>query len=309
MGRALSWSDEVDEILASDLAAALAYLTPARGVMISPMAPLGMRDRERGTITLTSSLGLWKKLDRIRRNPGVAVAYHARDHGLSDRPGFVLVQGRATFGTPNRAWLESITPAWDRFLVPRKGGLVGRALDVYYWQRVAITIDVERVVAYPDDAATGEPVIGGSPRPDPAPPQSAPKKGTGPRVDPSKLASDVERLPHALLGWCGADGLPEVVPVGANGTDDAGVRLRVPAGSVPAGGRRAGLTAHRFWPRMVGQEQRIHTGWLTAESDAVRYAPHTRAGYRMPPSSLAYHVGCASLATRIRGAREAGLAD
>jgi hypothetical protein len=302
------WPDEVDEILASDLAAALAYQTPAGGVLISPMAPLGMCDRERGTVTLTSSLALWKKLDRIRRNPGVAVVYHARDHGYTDRPGFVLVQGRASFGKPDRAWLESITPEWDRFLVPRKRGLVGRALDVYYWQRVAIVVDIERVVAYPDNAAKGEPVVTGNARPGPAPPQSEPRKGAGPRVDTAKVAADVERLPHTLLGWRGADGLPEVAPVEAGSADEAGVRLQVPAGSVPAGRRRAGLTAHRFWPRMVGQEQRIHTGWLTADGDGtVTYAPHTRAGYRMPPSGLAYHLGCASLAPRMRGARKARL--
>jgi len=305
---AVTWSDEVDEILASDLAAALVYLTPAKGVLISPMAPLGIRDRERGTITLSSSLGLWKKLERIRRDPAVAVAYHARDHGLSDRPGFVLVQGRASFGKPDREWLESISPEWDRFLPPRKGGLVGRALDVYYWQRVRITVEVERVVAYAADAATGEPAVTGSARPGPPGPQPEPRNGTGPRTDTAKVASDIARLPHTLLGWQGSDGLPEAVPVSGATSVEGGLRLEVPAGSVPPGGRRAGLTAHRFWPRMVGQEQRVHTGWLTSDGDAVTYAPHTRTGYRMPPSSLAYHIGCATLATRIRGARAAGLA-
>jgi hypothetical protein len=220
----------------------------------------------------------------------------------------VLVQGRASFGKPDRAWLESITPQWDRFLVPRKGGLAGRPLDVYYWQRVAITVDVARVVAYPDNEAEGGPTVIGSPRPGPAPAQSEPKKGTGPRVNTAKVAADVERLPHTLLGWRGTDGLPEVVPATAEATNETGVRLRVPAESVPAGGRRAGLTAHRFWPRMLGQEQRIHTGWLTADGDgSVSYAPHTRAGYRLPPSSLAFYLGCASLALRIRGARNVGL--
>ena len=105
------------------------------------MAPLGLRDREAGTVTLTTSQALWKKLDRIRRNPGVAVAYHAREHGLTDRSGFVLVQGRASFPTtPDRDWLESITPEWERFLGPRSTGLAGRMLDVYYWHRVPITI-------------------------------------------------------------------------------------------------------------------------------------------------------------------------
>ncbi len=109
----VTWSDEVDEILTGDLAAGFAYLTPAKGVVIAPMAPLALRDRYAGKVTLTTSLGLWKKLDRVRRNPGVAVAYHAREHGFSERPEFVLVQGRASFSSkPDRAWLEAITPNW-----------------------------------------------------------------------------------------------------------------------------------------------------------------------------------------------------
>ena len=78
----VTWTDDVDEILVSDLAAGFAYLTPASGVVISPMAPLALRDREAGTVTVTTSQAMWKKLDRIRRNSGVAIAYHAREYGL-----------------------------------------------------------------------------------------------------------------------------------------------------------------------------------------------------------------------------------
>jgi hypothetical protein len=306
----VAWSDEVDEILDGDVAAGFAYLTPAKGVVITPMAPLGLRDRAAGTVTLSTSLGLWKKLDRLRRNDGVAVAYHTREHGFADRPGFILVQGRASFDPkPDRAWLESITPAWNRFMTPRAGGPIGRLLDVYYWQRVAITIQVERIVAYADDAATGEATVYGAPRPGPAPAQSPPGNGTAPRVDAAKASATAGRLPHILLGWCGADGLPEVVPVGVAGVDTEGLTIQAPPGSVPAGGRRAGLTAHRFWPKMVGQEQRVHTGWLSAAEDgAITYAPHTRAGYRVPPSKILYTLGCAGMMTGMRGARKAGLA-
>lgn len=171
----VTWSDEVDEILASDLAAGFAYLTPAKGVVITPMAPLGVRDRQAGTVTLTTSQALWKKLDRVRHNPGVAVAYHARDYGLTERPGFVLVQGRASFPTsPDRDWLESITPEWERFLGPRATGLAGRMLEVYYWERVPITIQVERIVVYPDTAAAGPPQVSGAPPAEPAAPQRPP---------------------------------------------------------------------------------------------------------------------------------------
>ena len=49
----VGWSDEVDEILGGDLAVGLAYLTPAKGVLIAPMATLGLRDREAGTVVVT----------------------------------------------------------------------------------------------------------------------------------------------------------------------------------------------------------------------------------------------------------------
>ena len=168
----VSWTDDVDEILASDLAVGFAYLMTAKGVVISPMAPLGLRDRQAGTVTVTTSQAMWKKLDRLRRNSGVAIAYHTREHGLTDRSGFVLVQGRASFPTsPDRDWLESITPEWERFLGPRSAGIAGRILEVYYWHRVPITIHVERIVAYPDDAAAGKPQVVGKPLAEPAPPQ------------------------------------------------------------------------------------------------------------------------------------------
>jgi hypothetical protein len=305
----IDWSDEVDEILGGDLAAGFAYLTPAKGVVIAPMAPLGLRDRQAGTVTFSTSLGLWKKLDRVRRNSGVAIAYHAREHGFSNRPGFVLVQGRASFSpVPDRAWLESIAPDWNRFLLPRYGGVRGRALDVYYWQRVAIVVQVERVLAYPDDAARQSPEVFGAARPIAPPSQEEPKSGSSARVDIGPLAAHIKRLPHTLLGWCGSDDLPEVVPVSAAHAEANELRLDVPPGSVPAGGRRAGLTSHEFRPRMVGQEQRIYTGWLAADGDAaVRYFPHTKAGYRLPPSKLLYNLGCVSLARGMRGARRAGL--
>jgi len=304
-----AWPDEIDEILAGDLAAGFAYLTPAKGVVITPMAPLGIRNGDAGTVTLSTSLGLWKKLARIRRNPGVAIAYHARDYGLLDRPGFVLVQGQASFDPePDREWLESITPEWERFLGPRLRGPAGRLLNTYYWERVAITVAVERVVSWPATAATGTPQIHGKTRPAGPRPQKPPKGGTAPREDIAKVAAHVGRLPHTLLGWCGADGMPEVAPVSSASVADDGVELEVPAGSVPDGGRRAGLTSHWFKPRMVGQEQRIHTGWVEASGGRVLYSPHTRAGYRVPASKTLMTLGSASLAMRMRQSRQAGIA-
>lgn len=306
----IEWPDEVDEVLAGDLAAGLAYLTPARGVVITPMAPLGLRDRAAGTVTVTTSLGLWKKLDRIRSNPGVAVAFHARDHADGSRPEFVLVQGEAAIQpAPDRAWLDSIRPQWDHFLGPPKGGPAGRWLRVYYYERVAITIAVRRIVVWPTLDCAGEPVVHGEPLPEQPPPQSPPKNGTGPRTDAGRLAAEVGRLPHSLLGWAGGDGLPMAVAVAATGSGPEGAELVVPASVRPEGGRRAGLTAHRFEPRMVGQEQRIYTGWLDVAGGRAVYAPHTRAGYRLPASKALMTIGSgATTRLGIRKARERGLA-
>jgi hypothetical protein len=67
------WSDAEDEIIGGDLTAALAYLTPAAGGVLTPVAPIGLRDRAAGTVTFTTSLGFGRKLERMRSNPQVAL--------------------------------------------------------------------------------------------------------------------------------------------------------------------------------------------------------------------------------------------
>ena len=79
----MAWSDEVDAIIDGDLTAGLAYVTPAGGVVVTAVAPIGLRDRAAGTVGFTTSLGFGKKLERIKRNPKVALAYHAREHGFA----------------------------------------------------------------------------------------------------------------------------------------------------------------------------------------------------------------------------------
>lgn len=302
----VEWGDDVDEIIGGDAAAGFAYVTPARGVVTVPMAPLGIRDREAGTVTVNTSLGLPKKLDRLRSNPHVALSYHAREHGLSDRPEHVLVQGVATVDPePDRAWLESITPEWERFLGKRHGGPLGKLMEVYYWERVAIRIAVTRVLVY--DGSGPARVIGAELPADPAP-QAPPKNGSGPRTDVEKAVGHVQRLPHALLGWVGGDGLPMLARVSTTGGDERGVRLTTTDGPLPQGGRRAGLTAHRFNEHMVGQEQRVHTGWLDVSGDEAVYAPHTATGYAVPTSRTLMAVGAGiGMRSGKRKARKLGL--
>ncbi len=308
---AVQWDERIDEILNGDAAAAVAYLTPAKGVVITPMSPIGLRDRERGTLTVTTSLGLWKKVVRLRADPAIAVAFHAREHGHSTSSDYVLVQGRATVpDRPDRAWLESITPQWERFLGPRESGWRAKLMDVYYWERIGIEMQIERILRWDNLACAGEPEVIGAPLPaEPPAPQKQPGNGTSPRVDSGKALAYGQRLPHALLGWRDADGLPMLVAARASSAGPAGVELEVAAADVPPGGRRAGFTAHAFSARMVGQEQRIYTGWMTSEGGgSATYAPHTLSGNKVPASRLAFDVG-AGVVTRVgfRKARKSGV--
>src|SRR5207247_798047 len=136
-----------------------------------------------------------------------------------------------------------------------------------------------------------------------------PRGGTGPRINHVRAAARTARLPNVLLSWVGADGFPVVVPVGVRGTDQGGIVLDAPAASVPPGGRRAGLTAHWFSRNVIGQHQRVHTGWLESDGGGrAVYAPHTDASYRFPPSLLLYRlVAGAGTRWRLRQARRAGV--
>ena len=97
----VSWPDSVDEVLAGDQTIMLATVTPAEGVVLLPVTNFAVRDREAGTVTAAnSSVGVSKKLERIRRNPRVALAYHTRARGWTVRPQYVLVQGTASLSAP-----------------------------------------------------------------------------------------------------------------------------------------------------------------------------------------------------------------
>ena len=141
------WSDSEDAIIGGDLTAALAYATPAGGAVLTPVAPLGLRDRSAATVGFTTSLGFGRKLDRIKANPRVALAYHAREHGFATAPGVVIMQGTASYDAhPDREVLESrVRPASTRFLgAPRTGFFWGRWLSAYYEDRVLVNVRVDR---------------------------------------------------------------------------------------------------------------------------------------------------------------------
>jgi hypothetical protein len=295
---AVTWSDAADDIIGGDLTAGVAYVTPAGGAVVTAVAPIGLRDRDAGTVTFTTSLGFGRKLDRLRQEPRMALAYHARDHGFSERSEYVLVQGRATIvEEPDREYLESVVgPAAERFMGPPKRGVFwDRWLSAYYADRVPVHVDVERVVVWPDLRCAGEPEVFGAPLPPgPAPPQSPPKKGAGPRVEVDAAQRKLAALPHGLLAHVQADGYPAVLPVKIGAPCSAGITLNAADRLLPSGGRRAGLLAHDYRPKLIGLAARQHTGWL---QDGV-YAPHTESGFKAPANKTLLLLGNGYMARR-----------
>ena len=303
----IAWDDEVEAVLDGDLTAALGYRTPAGGVVVQAIAPIGLHDRASGTVGFTTSLGFSKKLERIERDPRVALAFHAREHGSASGETFVLAQGRArVIARPDaeqRARLRRL--ATERLGAPKTGPFWNRWMREYYQSRVPVEIAVDRVVVWPDLRCAGTARVFGEPLPDNAGiDQTPPKNGTGPRLDPSKCHRRLARLPHTLAGYAGADGRPVVLPVRITGASAAGLALEAPA--LMSGARRAGLLGHRYEPQLIGLETRQYTGWLEAGDGHGTYAPHTEAGYRAPANKPLLLLLNGLLAKRgVRAARRA----
>ena len=239
----VQWPDAIDDVIGGDLTAALAYVTPAGGAVVTAVAPIGLRDRDAGTVSFTTSLGFGRKLERIERDPRVALAYHAREHGHSRSSRFVLVQGSATVvKEPDPDYLEFIGRQATPFMgPPRRGVFWDRWLSAYYADRVPVHVTVHRIVSWPDLSCGGEPEVHGAPLADAPLPQTPPAKGTGPRLDAERAGRAAAKLPHQLVAFRGGDGHPVVVPVHVNGADAGAVTLEAAPGLLPAGGRRAGM--------------------------------------------------------------------
>jgi hypothetical protein len=282
----LSWDDEVEEVLAGDLTTALGYRTPAGGVVVQAVAPIGLHDRQIGTVGFTTSLGFSKKLERIAKDPRVALAFHAREHGRSDSQAYLLAQGKArVVEEPTEEQRDRVRVLAESYLGKAKEGRFwDRWLREYYTVRVPVFVEVDRVTVWPDLRCAGEPRVLGEPVGAPPEPQAPPKNGTGPRVDVARAAKRLARTKHLLLGYVGGAGRPVVIPVELGDSSPEGLRLRSVA-PLPAGGRRAGLLGHSYRAQLVGLTTRQHTGWLEVFDDgSAIYAPHTETGYSAPPN-------------------------
>jgi hypothetical protein len=306
------WSDVVDSVLDGDLVAAAAYVTPAGGAVVACVAPCGYRDRSSGRVGYTTSLGLPRKVERIIADPHVALLFHTRQHGLASSPHLVLVQGLADVDlAPSRSRLEAFIPLAERHLGRvRRGRWWDWILREYYGERVFVDISVSRITVWPEPRGAGRPEVAGAEPAPPPLPQAPPGGGVAPRVPVRRLARRCARLPHQMVAYRGADGYPVIVPVRVAGYSREGLRLDAPPGLLPPGGRRAGLLAHRFRPKLVGLHTRFGTGWLDVDENRAVYMPHTARVLYAPPLKTLLLVSNGLLAKRgMRRARRTRLIE
>ena len=152
----------------------------------------------------------------------------------------MLTRARLVDLTPSRERLEALIPEAERFFAGSSGGWSGTGCCAsYYQERVFVDVALDRVATWPDLSAAGAMAVTGATWPGPADPQPPPERGTGPRTDVAKAAGRIAMLPHRVLAYRGADGFPVIVPFHLAGHDQSGLRLVVPPGLVPPGGRRA----------------------------------------------------------------------
>ena len=294
------WPPLVRDVLGHDLVTALGYRTPAGGVVVLPVAPMGMYDESAGTLSFTTPFAGHRKLTRLQRDDRVALAFHTRAHSpLADpsRSGdapdaFVLVQGHAQFAhRPDPdflAWFYD--EQWPRFTGPRRHGPIwDRIAAPYYDARVCVTVRIHRITLWTPGEPVGHPeVVSGAECAARAPdPQPAPRGGTEPRVRHRRYRRRLERSTDTLAGWADSDGYPTIRPVAVERDGD---HLRLRAVEELPGERRAGLLAHWFGPQLHPQGSAVLTGWLDGDG---RYAPHTLAGYAGPRSARMAAFGTA----------------
>lgn len=282
-----AWPPAAVEIVRGDLMAAFAYTTPFGGVSLSPVCPFGMLDEDAATIVTSVPLAFTDKLRRLAAAPQAALAFFRRDHGMASAPGFVLAQGDVSFpDAPPPGHLAELHERWAQHLGPVPTGGLVRKLggDAYYDHRTPVALHVRRISYWPDEKATGTPIVAGDPAPvQPPPPQRPPKAGTEPLVAPGRYAKQLRRVPDHLLGFVDGKGHPTVLPIVPVLDGD---RLRVDRDDVPPGGRRASLLGFWYERQLHGQGALVARGWLDATDDGATFAPSACRSFNLPKGSF-----------------------
>jgi hypothetical protein len=111
IGEPVRWSDEVDEVIRGDLAAAVAYITLAGGAVVTAVCPAGIGRREAGEVGFHTSPGFPMKLERIIADPHVTPAQSDPRARVFGQPGVRAGAGLASVDIrPSRERIEAFIP-------------------------------------------------------------------------------------------------------------------------------------------------------------------------------------------------------
>ncbi|MEU4562154.1 hypothetical protein AB0F72_27535 [Actinoplanes sp. NPDC023936] len=277
-----AWADDIDQVLAGDLIAALTVTTASGDVVTVPTAPLGLRDRGQGWVSCFVPARFAGRLDQPGPIGRVALTFLSRAHGTATSDAYLLVQGHAEAGHTIAGAIHSRA---SELLEP---ALVAAFRDGWRGERrhdaIGVRVRVHRITTWSDARASGIPTTLGAaaaaaPLPQPVPSHAA----SG--VDARNAVRRFRGHPHRLLSYAGGDGFPVTIPVRILEAGEQGIRITAPAGTLPAGDRRAGLLALSYGPRLTGLSTRHHTGWLSKHKDGTAtYVPHSGYGHHLPQS-------------------------
>ena len=284
-GVPVSWSDQDDAILGGDLTAALAYVHPRGGAVVTAVAPIGLRDRERGhrhasrprSASARSSSGSAEPARRARLPRARARLRRPEPASCSCRA------RRATTPHPIVACSNDVVRAG---LGALHGAAAARSLLGPLAERVLRRPRAGHGARSSGSSAgrtprcAGKPEVSGAPLPERDPPaQAPPKNGTGPRVDVERAAKRLRVAAPRAARFPGADGFPLVRPVEVGEASERGHR--------PAGRGGCRRRAARRPPRAPLQRQARRPAdppahRLARVDDGAIYAPHTEGGFRAP---------------------------
>ena len=257
--------------------------------MVTAVAPIGMRDREAGHRHLHDLAGLREEARADQARPAGRARLPRTRARLRQAPRLRPRPGRGGRRSPSPTRICSRTSSGrqaERFMgAPKRGRLFwDRWLREYYQDRVPVTIEVERVVAWPDAQASGQPQRVRARRCR-ATRRTTGAAGEGHRPARRRGARGTKarrRCTTACLRSPARTDSPMSPRWTSPGLPGTGHQL-ASRRRLPPGGRRAGLLGHSYRAQLIGLESRTHTGWLTVpEHGDALYAPHTYVGLPGP---------------------------
>jgi hypothetical protein len=237
----------------------------------------------RGSLAVTTALGMPRKADEARADPRVALLFSdATGSGIA-RPPMVLVQGTAVVDDEdldaNRRRYRADTAA--KSTAPREAPS-GDRFD-WYFTRIYIRIEPERVYLWRDGDPSRPPeVYGELPGADAAPPPHY-----GGNAQPHRRIGEIGgRYESAVLSLVGSDGHPLAVRVPMT-ADRRGRSIAIdvePAGIELLPGPVC-VTAHDHDPELRWTRNFQVRGDLVRDSLGWMVVPHRLvAGFELPPT-------------------------